>query len=108
MSLPLSFGWETFLVLLTGGFAILSIAAGATVAIHKNNLHSAKYLVVLCMLWAVVEFVQLFVDGFSMSGGDSNFSSSYLLLAAVTTTLSFYFPVSLMANYKVRSRHTDV
>lgn len=105
MSLPLSFGWETFLVLLTGGFAILSIAAGATVAIHKNNLHSAKYLVVLCMLWAVVEFVQLFVDGFSMSGGDSNFSSSYLLLAAVTTTLSFYFPVSLMANYKVRSRH---
>lgn len=104
MQLPLTFGWDTILVLLTSGFSVLSFAAAANVAIHKNFLDSAKYLVVLCLLWAVAEFVQLFVEGFSMSGGISNFRSSYLLLAAVVSTINFYFPVSLMLDSKVRSR----
>lgn len=104
MQLPLTFGWDTILILLTSGFSVLSFAAAANVAIHKNFLKSAKYLVVLCLLWAVAEFVQLFVEGFSMSGGISNFRSSYLLLAAVVSTINFYFPISLMLDSKVRSR----
>ncbi len=104
MSLPISFSWETILVILTGGFSVLSFFWAAVILVHKMEIRASGYLVLLCLLWGVVEFVQLFVDGFAMSGDISNFGSSYLLLAAVTTTLSLYLPLSLITNRGLKSR----